>query len=118
VWLRSASEVYGLSMYHPIGLGDPDPRFDDPRIKLSSRCALRSSIDRPVSRPQLRRALATNRLSCGYAHFRVQPNVARRTFVTPLLAPLTTRSEDPAAGRPGPEAEAGNSHGVWCPYDA
>jgi hypothetical protein len=118
VWLRSASEDSELSMYHPIGLGDPDPRFSDSIIKLSSRDALRSSIDRPASKPPLRRALRSKRLSCGYAHFRVQPNVARRTFYLPSRAPLTPRSEDRAAGKQDPEVEAGNSHGVWCPYDA
>jgi hypothetical protein len=118
VWLRSASEVYDLSMYHLIGFGDPDPHFHDPRILVNE--SLRLSV---FHRPTGSETAAPKSVGNETPLLQLRPlqgatSVARRTFELPLLAPLTVRSEDHAAGRPGPEAEAGNSHGVWCPYDA
>jgi hypothetical protein len=34
MWLRSASEVWDRPSYHPIGLGDPDPRFAGPSYRV------------------------------------------------------------------------------------
>jgi hypothetical protein len=69
--LRSTSEVCDQSVYRPIWLE---------RSRL--RCLLLKRVelhaDRYSSRPTGRSAEAKQLLSCGCAHYRVQPNVARR----------------------------------------
>jgi hypothetical protein len=48
VWLRSASEVWDRSTYHPIGLGDPDPRFFGPMVCNRVAAPFGFPINRPV----------------------------------------------------------------------